>query len=79
LLKKSSAVSSDSYPGIVSEINQTDEGSLMYYLHSRDPGKYREFERGHISRREALMSARIKMAQERELPPKLIDDNWGVI
>lgn len=79
LLKKSSQLSPSAYPDIISEINQIDEGSLMYYLHSRDPSKYREFERGRISRREALMEARIRMAEEKSLPKKVIEENWGVI
>ena len=64
--------------GTILEINGLDEGSLLYYLHSRDSATYKKFERGHLSKQEAVVVARRKMAKEKDLSDSVINKNWGV-
>lgn len=52
---------------IVKEINDTDEGTLLYFLHSNDADYYRKYERKQISKAEAIEKARALMAKDRGL------------
>ena len=49
------------------EINEMDEGTLLYSLHSRDPELYKRYERHHLSKPEALLYAKTRLAQEKGL------------
>ncbi|MDO8554287.1 MAG: hypothetical protein Q7S22_05745 [Candidatus Micrarchaeota archaeon] len=62
---------------IVSEINQTDEGSLLYYLHSKDPDAYKKYERNHISKHESLQLAKIMIAKDKGLSDVSITKYFG--
>lgn len=50
---------------IVKDINETDEGTLLYFLHSNDPDYYRRYERKQISKAEAIHKAKALMAKDR--------------
>lgn len=52
---------------IVKEINDTDEGTLLYFLHSNDADYYKKYERKQISKAEAICKARALMAKDRGL------------
>jgi hypothetical protein len=52
---------------IVKDINETDEGTLLYFLHSNDADYYRKYERKQISKAEAICKARALMAKDRGL------------
>jgi hypothetical protein len=52
---------------IVKEINDTDEGTLLYFLHSNDSDYYRKYERKQISKAEAISKAKALMAKDRGL------------
>ncbi len=52
---------------IIFEINETDEGTLLYYLHSKKPDTYKNYERKHLSKHEALFYAKVLMAKEKGL------------
>jgi hypothetical protein len=51
----------------VYEINETDEGTLLYYLHSKNQEFYKKYERNKISKSEALQYAKFLMAKEKGL------------
>ena len=50
---------------ILREVNGMDDGSLLYYLHSTDKETYRQYERKHISKHEAVFKAKRLIAKER--------------
>ncbi len=52
---------------MVKEINETDEGTLLYFLHSNDTEYYKKYERKQISKAEAICKARALMAKDRGL------------
>ncbi len=52
---------------VVKEINSTDEGTLLYFLHTNDSEYYRSYERKQISKAEALCKAKSLMAKEKGL------------
>lgn len=52
---------------IVNEINETDEGTLLYYLHSKELEYYREYEHKKVSKSEAILKAKELMALEKGL------------
>ncbi|VVC03492.1 Uncharacterised protein [Candidatus Bilamarchaeum dharawalense] len=52
---------------LVREINETDEGTLLYYLHSNDVEYYRKYEHKEISKSEAIFKAKELMAHEKGL------------
>ncbi len=66
-------------PPTVYEINETDEGTLLYYLHSKDAEYYKKYERHHISRTEALDYAKIVMAKEKGLSARTITKYFGTV
>jgi hypothetical protein len=57
---------------IVKEINETDEGTLLYFLHSKEPEHYKKYERKHISRAEAIFKAKELLAKEKGLSDSMI-------
>ena len=57
---------------IVVEISDMDEGTLLYYLHSKEPNYYKEYERKQISKAQALIKAKTVMAKEKGLNDDLI-------
>jgi hypothetical protein len=57
---------------IVREVNETDEGTLLYYLHSHDPDYYKEYERKKISKAEAIFKAKELMAKEKGLSDSMV-------
>ena len=65
--------------GIVYEINETDEGTLLYYLHSKDSDCYKKYERNHISKGDAIHKAKILMAKEKGLSDDAITKYFGKI
>ncbi len=62
---------------IISEISNLDVGTLLYYLHSKDPDYYKKYERKHVSRTEALAKARALMAKEKGLNADTIRKYFG--
>jgi len=57
---------------LVAEINETDEGTLLYFLHSKDPEFYKRYERKHVSRQEAVFRAKELMAREKGLSDDMV-------
>lgn len=62
---------------IISEISNLDPGTLLYYLHSKEPDYYKKYERKHVSKSEALARARAVMAKEKGLNDELISKYFG--
>ncbi|MFH0737292.1 MAG: hypothetical protein V1827_01430 [Candidatus Micrarchaeota archaeon] len=52
---------------MVKEINESDEGTLLYFLHSKDPDCYKRYERKQLSKAEVLFKAKELMAKEKGL------------
>jgi hypothetical protein len=63
---------------IVREINETDEGTLLYFLHSKEPDHYKKFERKQISRAEAIFKAKELLAKEKGLSDSMIRKYFSV-
>ncbi|MEW6748659.1 MAG: hypothetical protein AB1295_03050 [Candidatus Micrarchaeota archaeon] len=57
---------------IVKEINETDEGTLLYFLHSKDPDFYKKYERKQLSKAEVIFKAKELMAEEKGLSEKMV-------
>ncbi len=57
---------------IIFEINDLDEGTLLYYLHSKDKDYYKKYERRSVSKAEALLKAKALMAKEKGLSDNMI-------
>jgi hypothetical protein len=57
---------------IVREINETDEGTLLYYLHSKDPEYYKRYERKQLSKAETIFKAKELMAKEKGLSETMV-------
>ncbi len=57
---------------VVKEINETDEGTLLYYLHSQDPAYYKRYERKQISKAEAIFEAKALLAKEKGLSDSMV-------
>lgn len=64
---------------IISEINNIDAGTLLYYLHSHDQEYYKKYERKHISMAEAITRARILMAKKKGLNANIIKKYFGTL
>ena len=62
---------------IVIEINETDEGTLLYYLHSKDAEYYRKYEHKQVSKAEAIFRAKALMAKERKLSDDMIKKHFS--
>ena len=63
---------------MISEINETDEGTLLYYLHTKDPEFYKRYERKHLSKQEAIFRAKEMMAREKGLSDGMVRKYFGV-
>jgi hypothetical protein len=57
---------------IVKDINDTDEGTLLYFLHSKDPDYYKKYERKLVSKAEAIFKAKELMAKEKGLSDSMV-------
>jgi len=57
---------------VLKEINETDEGTLLYFLHSKDPDYYKRYERKQLSKAEVLFKAKELMAKEKGLNEKMV-------
>lgn len=57
---------------ILAEIQSTDEGTLLFYLHSKDPDYYKKYERKYISKAEALSHSKALLAREKGLSDDII-------
>jgi phage-related tail protein len=62
---------------IIFEINEMDEGTLLYHLHSQRPEIYKDYERKHLSKPEALHYAKIFLAKEKGLSDVVIKKFFG--
>lgn len=62
---------------VIIEINETDEGTLLYYLHSKQPDYYRRYERKQISKAEAIYRAKAIMAKEKGLSDEMISRHFA--
>ncbi len=62
---------------LLREINDLDEGTLLYYLHSKDPDYYKKYERKHLSKAEAISRAKVIMAKEKGLNEELVKKYFG--
>ena len=62
---------------VISEISNLDAGTLLYYLHSKDPQYYKKYERKHVSKSEALSRARTLMAKEKGLNDDITRKYFG--
>jgi hypothetical protein len=57
---------------IVREINEMDEGTLLYFLHSNDADMYRKYERKLISKAEAIFRAKELIARAKGLGDSMV-------
>ncbi|MEW6721828.1 MAG: hypothetical protein AB1324_01045 [Candidatus Micrarchaeota archaeon] len=57
---------------VVKEINELDEGTLLYYLHSKDPEFYKKYERKALSKAEAIFKAKELMAKEKGMDDAMV-------
>jgi len=57
---------------LVREINEMDEGTLLYFLHSKDAEFYKKYERKHLSKQEAIFRAKALMAKEKGLSDDMV-------
>ncbi len=56
----------------VKEINETDEGTLLYFLHGKDPEYYKKYERKQLSKAEAIFKAKELMAKDKGLSDTMV-------
>jgi hypothetical protein len=64
---------------LVHEINETDDGTLLYFLHGNDAEFYKNYERKHISKQEAIFRAKALMAKEKGLSDDMISKYFSEI
>lgn len=57
---------------VLKEINETDEGTLLYFLHSKDPDYYKRYERKQLSKAEVIFKAKELMAKDKGLSEKMV-------
>ncbi len=57
---------------LVAEVNEMDEGTLLYMLHTKDPEYYKKYERKHVSRQEAIFRAKEIAAREKGLSDDMV-------
>jgi len=62
---------------IVKEINETDEGTLLYFLHTREPEYYKRYERKTLSKAEAIFKAKELMAKDKGLGADIVKKYFG--
>jgi hypothetical protein len=56
----------------VKEVNETDEGTLLYFLHTKDPDYYKRYERKQLSKAEAIFKAKELMAKDKGLSDSMV-------
>ncbi|MFH1222528.1 MAG: hypothetical protein V1492_05590 [Candidatus Micrarchaeota archaeon] len=61
----------------VAEVENMDEGTLLFYLHSQDMEFYKRYERRQISKAEALSHAKALMAKEKGISASTIKKYFG--
>ena len=64
---------------VLKEINETDEGTLLYFLHSKDAEYYKRYERKQLSKAEVLFKAKELMAKEKGLTEKMVKKYFSQI
>jgi len=57
---------------LVQDINEMDEGTLLYFLHSKDAEFYKRYERKHVSKQEAIFRAKALIAREKGLSDDMV-------
>jgi hypothetical protein len=57
---------------IVKEVNETDEGTLLYFLHSKDPESYKKYERKQLSKAEVIFKAKELLARDKGLSDSIV-------
>ncbi len=62
---------------IIREINNYDEGTLLYFLHTKDAEFYKKYERKHISKSEAIQKAKYLMAIDMGLKKDVAEKYFG--
>ncbi len=62
---------------MVAGINEMDEGTLLYYLHSKDAEYYKRYERKQLAKAEALLRAKQLMAKEKGLSDSMVKKFFG--
>lgn len=70
--KTSEDIEEEKIDEILGEIQTMDEGSLLFYLHSKDPAYYKKYERNQLSKAEALSHAKVLLAKEKGLNDAVI-------
>ena len=76
-IKTETDIEEEKVDEIIAEIEDIDEGTLMYYLHSNDPEYYKNYERKNVSKAEALSRAKVLMAKEKGLKDATIKKYFG--
>ncbi|MDD5171678.1 MAG: hypothetical protein PHF60_01430 [Candidatus ainarchaeum sp.] len=62
---------------LVTEINETEEGTLLYYLHTNDPEYYKRYEKKQLAKAEALLRAKQLIAKEKGLSDGMVKKFFG--
>jgi hypothetical protein len=62
---------------LITEINETDEGTLLYYLHTNDTEYYKRYERKQLAKAEALLRAKQLIAKEKGLSDSVVNKFFG--
>ncbi len=75
--KTSEDIEEEKIDEILGEIQAMDEGSLLFYLHSKDPAYYKKYERNQLSKAEALSHAKTLLAREKGLNDAVIKKYFG--
>jgi len=57
---------------LVQEINEMDEGTLLYFLHTKDAEFYKRYERKHVSKQEAIFRAKALVARDKGLSDDMV-------
>ena len=76
-IKTETDIEEEKVDEIIAEIEEIDEGTLMYYLHSHDAEYYKNYERKNVSKAEALSRAKVLMAKEKGLKDATIKKYFG--
>ncbi|NYZ74388.1 hypothetical protein H0O00_04555 [Candidatus Micrarchaeota archaeon] len=62
---------------LVAEINETDEGTMLYYLHTKDAEYYKRYERKQLAKAEALLRAKQLMAKDKGMSDTMVKKFFG--
>jgi len=77
VLKEEEETPETDVSNVVYEITETDVGTLLYYLHSKDPEYYKKYERKGVSKTDAVRKAKMLMAKEKGLSDDMIRKYFG--